>query len=123
MEDNFLTQLLREPTRVLLDLLSREGLVGNVMVGGRLWYSDHEMIEFLILGKLRREVSRTTTLDFQRADFGLFRSLVDRVPWEAVLKSKGVQEGWTFFKKENLKCAGAGHPHVPKAEPMGKKTA
>ncbi|KAK4823184.1 hypothetical protein QYF61_027088 [Mycteria americana] len=38
-----------------------------------------------------------------RAAFGLFRRLVDRVPWEAVLKSKGVQEGWTFFKKEILK--------------------
>ncbi|KFV53301.1 hypothetical protein N328_01413, partial [Gavia stellata] len=43
------------------------------------------------------------TLDFWRADFGLFRSLVDRVPWEAVLKGKGVQEGWTLFKKEVLK--------------------
>ncbi|KAK4825507.1 hypothetical protein QYF61_000020 [Mycteria americana] len=48
-------------------------------------------------------VSRTATLDFWRADFGLFRGLVDRVPWEAVLKGKGVQEGWTFFKKEILK--------------------
>jgi len=37
--------------------------------------------------------------DFWRADFGLFRSLVHRVSWEAVLESKGVQEGWTFFKK------------------------
>jgi len=37
------------------------------------------------------------------ADFGLFRSLVDRVPWEAVLKGKGVQEGWTFFREEVLK--------------------
>ena len=42
-------------------------------------------------------------LDLQRASFVLFRSLVDRVPWEAVLKGQGVQEGWTFFKKEILK--------------------
>lgn len=26
--------------------------------------------------------------------------MADRVPWEAVLKGKGVQEGFTFFKKE-----------------------
>ncbi|KAK4824299.1 LOW QUALITY PROTEIN: hypothetical protein QYF61_013044 [Mycteria americana] len=32
------------------------------------------------------------------------KRLVDRVPWEAVLKGKGVQEGWTFFKKEILKA-------------------
>ena len=59
--------------------------------------------EFSILGEVRRGASRTVTLDFQRADFGLFRGLVDRVPLEAVLKGKGVQEGWTFFKKEILK--------------------
>ncbi len=38
-----------------------------------------------------------------RADFGLLRGLVDRVPWEAVLKGKGVQKDWSFFKKEILK--------------------
>ncbi|KFQ03373.1 hypothetical protein N329_05067, partial [Haliaeetus albicilla] len=37
-----------------------------------------------------------------RANFGLFRTLVERVPWGMVLKGKGVQEGWTFFKKEIL---------------------
>ncbi|KAK4810710.1 LOW QUALITY PROTEIN: hypothetical protein QYF61_007684, partial [Mycteria americana] len=50
--DNFLTQLVSEPTRegAPLDLLftNREGLVSHVMVGGCLGQSDHEMIEFLI---------------------------------------------------------------------------
>lgn len=50
MEENFLTQLVSEPTRegVPLDFLfvNREGLVGDVMVGGRLGHSDHEMIVF-----------------------------------------------------------------------------
>ncbi|KAK4832306.1 hypothetical protein QYF61_021705 [Mycteria americana] len=48
--DNFLTQLVSEPTGegALLDLLftNRERLVSRVMVGGRLGQSDHEMIEF-----------------------------------------------------------------------------
>ncbi|KAK4823326.1 hypothetical protein QYF61_000928 [Mycteria americana] len=105
--DNFLTQLVSEPTRegAPLDLLftKREGLVSDVMAGGCLGQSDHEMIEFLIRGEVRRGVSRTATLDFRRADFGLFRRLVDRVPWDTVLKGKGVQEGWAFFKKEILK--------------------
>ncbi|KAK4811142.1 LOW QUALITY PROTEIN: hypothetical protein QYF61_019773 [Mycteria americana] len=73
------------------------------------------MIEFLML-EVRRGVSRTATLDFRRADFGLFRSLVERVPWEAVLKGKGVQEGWTFFKKEILKAQ-------EQAVPMCRKTS
>ena len=99
MEDNFPTQAVGEPTRggALLDLLftNREGLVGGVTVGGLLGLSDREMIEFSILGEARKGVSKTTTLDFRRANFGLFEALVERVPWETVLKGKGVQEGRT----------------------------
>lgn len=39
-------------------------------------------------------------MDFQWADFDLFRRLIDRVPWESVLKDKRIQEGWMCFKKE-----------------------
>jgi len=52
VEDNFLTQLISEPARggAALDLLftNREGLVGDVVVGGSLGLSDHEKIEFLV---------------------------------------------------------------------------
>ena len=48
VEENFLTQLVREPTTegAPLDLLfvNREGLVGDVMVGGRLGHSNHKII-------------------------------------------------------------------------------
>ena len=77
MEDNFLMQLVREPMRgaAPLDLLfrSREGLVGDVEVGGCLGQSDHDMVEFSILGGVRRGNSKTATLDFWRADFELPR--------------------------------------------------
>ncbi|KAK4823087.1 hypothetical protein QYF61_025709 [Mycteria americana] len=69
-----------------------------------------------ILGEVRRGVSRTAILDVRRADFGLFRRLVDRVPWEAVLKGKGVQEGWMFFMKEIFKAQ-------EQAVPMYQKTS
>ena len=95
--DNFLTQLVREPTRegALLDLLfvNREGLVDDVEVGGRLGHSDHEIVEFSILREARRGLSRTDILDFQRADFDLFEHVLDRIPWEMVLKDIGIQEG------------------------------
>jgi len=75
VEDNFLTQMVKELTRkgTLLDLffVNREGLLGDVMVGGCLGHSDHGMTELLILREVRRGVSRTATLDFWRADFGL----------------------------------------------------
>jgi len=50
------------------------------------------------------------------ADFVLFRRLIDRVPWEAVLKGRGVQEGWSFFKKEILK---AREQAIPMYQKMG----
>ncbi|KAK4831702.1 hypothetical protein QYF61_018754 [Mycteria americana] len=125
--DNFLTQLVSEPTRegAPLDLLftNREGLVSDVMVGGCLGQSDHEMIEFLIRGEAARGVSKTATLDFRRADFGLFRRLVERVPWEAALMGKGVQEGWTFFKEEVLKAQEQAVPRCRKTSRQGRRPA
>jgi len=108
VEDNFLMQLVSEPATggASLDLLftNREGLVGNVVVGGCLALSDHEMTEFLVCGEVKSGASKTTMMVFRRADFGLFRTLVERVPWEIVLKGKEVQESWTFFKEEVLKA-------------------
>ncbi|GAB0208601.1 hypothetical protein GRJ2_003325800 [Grus japonensis] len=53
IDDNFLTQVVEESTRrgVLLDLVlpNKEGLVGDVKVGGSLGCSDHEMVESRIL--------------------------------------------------------------------------
>ena len=98
---------MKEPTSgcKILDLLflNREGPVGDVKVGGHLGQSDHEMLDFSILVELRRGVSRTATLDFWRADFNLFRAMVERVPWEVVLESVGAQKGWEYFKEVILK--------------------
>jgi len=38
------------------------------------------MIEFSVQGEVKRGASKTTTVDSQRTDFGLFRTLVERVP-------------------------------------------
>ena len=54
--------MVSEPTTnsASLDLLLvNRGLVGDVRVGGHLGHRDHELIEFLILVKVRRRVSRT----------------------------------------------------------------
>jgi len=58
MEDNFLSQVPSEPTRrdALLDLfVNREGLMGDVMVGGCLGHSDHEILAFKIFGVMRKK--------------------------------------------------------------------
>ena len=60
VEENFLTQLVSEPTRegapLDLSFVNREGLESDMMVGGCLGHSDHEMIGFLILGEVRSRV-------------------------------------------------------------------
>ena len=61
LDDNFLVQVQREPTRkgALLDLLlvNREGLVSEVAIGGHLGHSDHEAVKFKIFGDRRKTVS------------------------------------------------------------------
>ncbi|GAB0208404.1 hypothetical protein GRJ2_003306100 [Grus japonensis] len=106
IDDNFLTQVVEEPMRrgVLLDLVltNKEGLVGDVKVGGSLGCSDHEMVEFRILHGRSRAVSRITTLDFRRANFGLLKDLLGRIPWVRALEGKGAQESWSIFRHHFL---------------------
>ena len=71
--------------------------------GDCLGQRDHEIVEFSILGNVRRVTSKTATLNFQRADFDLFRMLVARILWESLLKGKGVQEAWMLLQMEILR--------------------
>ena len=93
---------MEEPTRrgVLLDLVltTKEGLVEDVKVGGSLGCSDHAMVEFRILRGRSRAISRITSLDFGRANVGLFKDLRGRIPWARALDGKGAQESWSTFQ-------------------------
>jgi len=50
------------------------------------------MVEFKILRAARRAHSKLSTLDFRRADFGLFRDLLSSVPRDKALERKADQE-------------------------------
>ena len=91
-------------------------------VGDCLGQRDHEIVEFSILGDVRRVTSRTAISDFQRADFDLFRKLVAGVPWESLLKGKGVQEAWTLVKMEILKTQVQAVPECHKVSHRGRRT-
>ena len=78
--------------------------MGDGKVGDCLGQSDHGIVEFSVLGDVRRVTSKSALLSLQRADFDLFRMLVAGVPWEWLLLGKGVQEAWTLFKTEILKA-------------------
>ncbi|GAB0209619.1 hypothetical protein GRJ2_003427600 [Grus japonensis] len=108
VDDNFLLQEIEEPTRrgAMLDLVptNKEGLVGDVKLKGSLSCSDHEMVEFKILRAVRRAHSKLTTLDFRRADFGLLRDLLGRIPWDKALEGRGARDSWLIFKGHLLQA-------------------
>ncbi|PKU46943.1 glycerol kinase [Limosa lapponica baueri] len=95
IDDNFLMQLVEEPTRreALLDLLltDKEGLVEDIKVEGNLGCSDHGKIEFRIVGSMHKTVSRT--VDFKRANFVLFKKLLGEIPWARDLEEQEIEQG------------------------------
>lgn len=66
VEGNFQSQALSKPSRkgVLRGLMfeNREGLAGEVMVGGCLAHSDQVIVEFKIFDAMRKKVSRVAIL-------------------------------------------------------------
>ncbi|GAB0190586.1 mitochondrial enolase superfamily member 1 [Grus japonensis] len=108
---------------VLLDLVltNKEGLVEDLKVGGSLGCSDHEMVEFRILCGRSRAVNRITTLDFRRANFGLFKDLLGRIPWIKVLEGKGAQESWSVFKHHFLRAQDQCIPKNRKTSKGGRR--
>ncbi|GAB0189075.1 hypothetical protein GRJ2_001372800 [Grus japonensis] len=108
IDDNFLLQVIEEPMRrgaiLNLVLTNKEGLLGNVKLKGSLGCSDHETVEFKICRAARRAHSKLTTLDLRRADFGLFRDFLGRVPWDKALEGRGAQESWLVFKDHLLQA-------------------
>ncbi|CAM5177685.1 unnamed protein product [Eretmochelys imbricata] len=125
--DNFLVQVLEEPTRgrALLDLLltNREELVGETKVDGNVGGSDQEMVEFRILTQGRKESSRIRTLDFRKAHFDSLRELMGRIPWQNNMRRKGVQKSWLYFKESLLRLQGQTIPMCRKNSKHGRQPA
>ena len=91
---------MRRGAMLVLVLTNKEGLVGNVKLKGSLGCSDLEKVDFRTLRAARRAHSKLTTLGFRRADFGLFRGLLSRVPWDKDLEGEGPQESWLIWMHE-----------------------
>jgi len=51
------------------------------------------------------------------------RVLIERVSWERMLKGKGIQAGWTFFKKVVLKAQEQAVPMCCKMNWRGRRPA
>ncbi|GAB0182218.1 hypothetical protein GRJ2_000687100 [Grus japonensis] len=110
---------------VLADLVltNKEGLTEDMKVGGSLVCSDCEMVKFRILCGRSRAISRITTLDFRRANFGLFKDLLGRIPWVRALEGKGAQESWSVFKHRFLQAQDQCIPKNRKSSKGGRRPA
>ena len=84
VQDNFLVQVINEPTRgeALLDLVltNAEESTREVKIGGSLGCSDHALVEFVILKNAGLAKSSVRTLCFRRANFQLLKELLSGIP-------------------------------------------
>lgn len=108
-EDNFLMQVMEEPMRrgALLDIVftNKEGLVGDVKAGSRLGCSNQKVVEFRILHRRTKTISRIERIEslyIMRANFVLLKDLHGAILWARALEGKGIQESWLTFKHHFL---------------------
>ena len=110
IDDNFLIQVVQEPTRrgSLLDLVltKKEGQVEDVKIRGSLGCRDREMVNFRILRGGSRVKSRSKILDFKTPNFALVKDLLGGIPWARGLEGRGVQECWSLSKHHFLHAQG-----------------
>jgi len=104
-EYNFLVRIL-DRNEMLLDLVlsNVEESIKEVKTGGSLGCSGHALIEFVILRNMGHVRSGTRTLNCRRANFRLFKELLDEIPWEIVLWDTGTEQNWQLFKDTFLKA-------------------
>ena len=104
---NFLMQLIDELTRrdAVLDVLltNKKELMEDAKVKGSHGCSDHETVELKVQRGVNK-INKITILDFRRANLGLFRDLLGKIPWETALESKGAQGSWVILKNNFLRA-------------------
>ncbi|KAM9168311.1 very low-density lipoprotein receptor-like [Mergus octosetaceus] len=65
--------------------------------------------------------SKVRTLNFRRANFQLFKELVDEIPWDTVLRDRGSDQSWQLFKDIFLRAQELSIPMCNKSSREGRK--
>ena len=101
VQDNFLTQLINEPTRDsnILDLVltTSPDLINNLFVGEP--FSDHNSISFLLSGTpyVQRK-SQKLLYCYGKADWDNLRSLLSYIPWHCAFFDSDINHNWACWK-------------------------
>ena len=90
--------------------------MGEVVVGGCLGDSDHEVVEFQIVGNRRKTASKTSTLDMGRKDLGLLKELVNKATLESAFEGIRVHECWSLFNSYLLRVQEQAIPKCRKSK-------
>ena len=103
LEDNFLTQLVSEPTREnsILDLViaSQDHLINKVTVGEHLGSCDHKVVRVEINTTTRVMENKTLVPNFRRGNFVHLRNALSELSLPATAQ---VDEAWSYFKNQLL---------------------
>lgn len=70
--------------------------MGEMVHGGCLGYSDHEIGEHIVLGDRRKRA--TETLDMGKSDFMLLGELFGKFPRKTASEGIGVHQCWSLLK-------------------------
>ena len=107
-----------------MDLLvtTTSEIIGDVKIGGSLG-SHHALVEFAVLKDMGQVKSKVRILNFSKAKFQLFKQVVNRTPWETVLRDKGEEQSWQIFKDAFHRAQELLSPRNKKPGKEGKRPA
>jgi hypothetical protein len=104
LNDNFLEQLVDEPTRDanILDLVvtSDMSMINNLTVGEPFETSDHQMIRFELTGKRSVVDSNTTSYNYFKANYTEVRNFMRERNWNLIPNSDDVNNCWKAVRSE-----------------------
>jgi ribonuclease P/MRP protein subunit RPP40 len=106
LDDNFLTQHVKDPTRItntskkILDLVitDQPDAIEEVEVLDSLDNSDHQMLRWSIVVDMELIEYQGTTKDYNKADYESIKDLLRQVNWEQTF-SGDVNQCWNEFRK------------------------
>ena len=119
LQDNFLKQVVTEPTRGenILDLVltNNENMINEVEVGSQLGSSDHREIRFNLEWEVSRDDNLVLVPDFRRANYEGLRRHLEGINWELLGLGGGSQATCVERTYNNLVNAiGEGQQqHIP----------
>ncbi|KAJ7418346.1 hypothetical protein BTVI_29644 [Pitangus sulphuratus] len=93
----------------------------DVKIGGSLGCSDHALVKFAVLRNMGQVKNKVRPLNLRKANFQLFKDIVNRIPWETALRDKVTEQSWQIFKDVFQRAQELVIPRHKKSSKEGKR--